>query len=99
MRLDKGFYRAKLSLVHAVIVRQLDSRLKPIFGFTVRALHVDMHARFFTREEIEPETTFTKNGRANRGPFYRYAYSRAPNVQVNRRPAGRREALPTGRPR
>jgi transposase-like protein len=28
VRLDKGFYRAQLALVQAVIVRQLDDRLK-----------------------------------------------------------------------
>jgi len=78
MRLDKGFYRAKLPLVQAVIVRQLDSRLKPVFGLTVGALYVDVHAGFFAREEVEPEATFTKNGRAHREPFYRDAQLRAP---------------------
>src|SRR6266481_4274472 len=45
-----------------------------------RALHVDVHARFFTREEIEPKTTFTKNSRAHRVPFYRDRWLRTPNA-------------------
>ncbi len=40
---------------------KLNSRFKPELGLTVLALNMYMHSRFFTREEVESETTFAEN--------------------------------------
>jgi hypothetical protein len=59
--LDQCFGRAKLPIVQAVILRQFDSWLKPELDFSVRAICVNVHSRFFAREEKEPEAAFTKD--------------------------------------
>ena len=34
---------------------------KPELGLSALVLNMYMHSRFFTREEVKPETTFAKN--------------------------------------
>jgi len=65
-RLHYGLRQAQLSLVEAMIVRQLDSRLKPVLGLAIGALHVNVHTHFFTREEVESKTILPKNSGAHR---------------------------------
>ena len=65
MYLDKGFDRAKLSLVQSVILRQFDSWLKPEFGLTLRRLDMYMHTRLFAREEVEAKTALAEYRRTH----------------------------------
>jgi len=43
---DQGFGRPQLAVAQAVILRQFNRRLNPVFGFTIGAVHVYMQPRF-----------------------------------------------------
>jgi len=52
-----------LPVTQILILRQFEIWLKPELGFAIGAVRVNMHARFFTRKEEEPEASLAKNGR------------------------------------
>jgi hypothetical protein len=54
-----------LRVVQAVILRQGYLRLKPEFGFSIRALHVYVTAWLFAGEEVKPKLTVAKDGWAH----------------------------------
>ena len=53
-----------------VALSKFNLRFEPKLGFTSFGLHVNMHSRFFAREEKQAETFRAKNGRTHSGPFY-----------------------------
>jgi hypothetical protein len=57
---------AKLACVKAMILRQVHHRLKPELGLAVRALHVNVKARFFAGEKVKPESAVAEDGGAHR---------------------------------
>jgi len=58
MLLDQSLCRSQLPIVHAVILRQLDFRLKPELRLAVGAKDMNVASRLFPREEVEPELPF-----------------------------------------
>ncbi len=44
---------------------QRDNRFQPEYGFTVLACHMGVNALLFIREEVEPISFFSKNGRTH----------------------------------
>jgi len=53
---------AQIILRQSVIPGQFNSGFDPELRFTAFAMHVDMHARLFKREEVKPETAFPEYG-------------------------------------
>lgn len=66
---DQRFRRPNLAVVQALILRQINHRLKPEFRFPVRVMHVHVEPRFLAREEKEPESTLAEDCRAQELPF------------------------------
>ena len=46
----------------ARVLGKLSRGFEPKLGFTILPLNMHVHSRLFPREEVEPETAFTKNG-------------------------------------
>ena len=61
MDLDQSESSPNLALVHTGILRQFDGGLNPELGFAIGTVHMYMHPRFFTREEVEAETIFAED--------------------------------------
>lgn len=57
-------YRIQSASAETIILRQFDSWFYPELRFTLRRVHVNMHARFLTGEEKESKWTTTKYCRA-----------------------------------
>ena len=57
----------KLLFAQTVILRLRDRGLKPKFGFSVRALHVNVHSGLLAREEVKPIAAVTEYGGAHWG--------------------------------
>ena len=58
---DQRFGRPDLAVVHAVILRQFNRRLKPKLRLPVCVMDVHMKPGFFARKEKEPEAVLAKN--------------------------------------
>lgn len=54
-----------LTIAQAVVLRQFDVWFKLKFRFSVRSMHMDVHASFFARKEIKSEPSASKDGRAH----------------------------------
>jgi hypothetical protein len=65
MFLNECAGRPKLLLTQAVILRLGDHRLKPEFGFAVRALHVDVHSGLLSREKVKSKAPVAKYRRTH----------------------------------
>jgi len=60
---DQSFDRPDLAVVQAVILRQFNLRLKPVFRFSVSMMHVHVEPRLLAREEKEPKSALAKDCR------------------------------------
>lgn len=56
----------KPPLAQPVVLRNRDLRLKPDFRLACFVMNVNMHSRFFSREEVEPIPPRPKNRRTHR---------------------------------
>jgi hypothetical protein len=59
--LDQYLSSPKLAFFETHILRHFDARLNPELRFTLGAMHVHVHSRLLTREEVEAETGFAKD--------------------------------------
>jgi len=64
MDFDQRFRRSQLHPTQAVVFSELDARLEPELRFAVGARNVHVRARFFAREEEQPEAAMTDDRRA-----------------------------------
>src|SRR6266550_1154560 len=56
MLLDQSNRGLKVRTSQTIVLSQFDRRLHPVFCFTVTAVNVNVHSRFFAREEKEAKT-------------------------------------------
>lgn len=61
MNLDELFNFPQLCAREAVVLRQFNIRLQPIFRLTIRTNHVYVHPRLLAREEKETVSFLPKN--------------------------------------
>lgn len=62
MLLNKAESSVDFLLGKTCVLCKLNNRFQPEFGFTILPLNMHVHSRLFPREEVKPETPFTKNG-------------------------------------
>src|SRR5436309_10454222 len=62
--LDKLLSQPEVAPVQTVILSQLDPGFHPKLGLPLCRVDVDVHPRLLSREEEEPETPFSEDGRA-----------------------------------
>jgi hypothetical protein len=60
MLLNEVKYLADFTSGQAGMLGDLNRRFEPELCLTVLPLNMDMHSRFFPREEVEPEAAFAK---------------------------------------
>ena len=78
--IESGGYE---SSAEAIVLCQLDLRLKPELGFPLRVMHVNMRSALLAREEMEAETAMAKNRGAHPAILHlRHVYAHAAIRQV-----------------
>jgi hypothetical protein len=67
---DKAKRFVYIDLRQAVALGKFNLWLEPELGLTAIGLHMNMHSRFFAREEKQPKTLRTKNSGTHRIQVY-----------------------------
>ncbi len=65
MCLDESLNNTKVSSRETEILRQFNFGFHPEFSFAIPGMNVDVHAWLFTREEVKPESMFSKQSRTH----------------------------------
>jgi hypothetical protein len=65
MFLDELLNEPEIAPTQPIILSQLDPRLHPELGFTLRAMDVHVHSRLFPRKEEEAKASFSEDSRAH----------------------------------
>src|SRR5262245_31648080 len=88
MLCDQSSCVVQLLLSQPIVYRELDLRFNPEFSFSVGAMHVNMNARLFSREEKESEAARFEDCRLI-DPLYQTCRRPAmPNGRAHQRTAG-----------
>ena len=62
---DEFESRAQSAISEAVVLRQLDFRLKPKLRFSFNVMHMNVRTEFLPREEEKPKTFLAEDCRAH----------------------------------
>jgi hypothetical protein len=65
----------KLFLRQAIVLSEIDLRLKPELCLTVLPMDMHMHTGFFTGKEVEPKAAFSKHSWAHEGNSTTFGHS------------------------